>query len=174
MGCSPPGSSVHKGFSRQENWSGEPFPSPEESSRSRDRTRVSCIARRFFSIGATREALMQPNKYINVTKKKKNTKHLGEILPPPLRKQLQGKVTSAKSSMGSLWLGLFPAYAPPLCTPRRPPRHPPSSSPLSLPTLGLTDLQGPAPAQIPWNSGFFLGGGEGTLCHSQDQAVCDG
>ena len=96
-------------------------------------------------------------------KKKKNTKHLGEILPPPLRKQLQGKVTSAKSSMGSLWLGLLPAYAPPLCTPRRPPRHPPSSSPLSLPTLGLTDLQGPAPARIPWNSVlfffFFLGGG---------------
>ena len=92
-------------------------------------------------------------------KKKKNTKHLGEILPPPLRKQLQGKVTSAKSSMGSLWLGLLPAYAPPLCTPRRPPRHPPTSSPLSLPTLGLTDLQGPAPAQIPWTSGFFFWGG---------------
>ena len=61
--------------------------------------------------------------------------------------------------MGSLWLGLFPSYAPPLCTPRRPPRHPPSSSPLSLPTLGLTDLQGPAPAQIPWNSVVFFWGG---------------
>lgn len=48
------------------------------------------------------------------------------------------------------------------CTPRRPPQHPPSSSPLSLPTLGLTDLQGPAPAQIPWNSVVvFLGEGGG-------------
>ena len=32
------------GFSQQEYWSGLPFPSPRESSRPRDRTRVSCIA----------------------------------------------------------------------------------------------------------------------------------
>ena len=29
MDCSPPGSSVH-GFSKQEYWSGLPFPSPED------------------------------------------------------------------------------------------------------------------------------------------------
>ena len=44
MDCSPPGSSVH-GFSRQEYWSGLPFPSPGESSQSRDLTWVSCIGR---------------------------------------------------------------------------------------------------------------------------------
>ena len=32
------------GFSRQESWSGLPFPTPGESSRPRDRTQVSCIA----------------------------------------------------------------------------------------------------------------------------------
>ena len=39
------------GFSRQEYWSGPPFPSPGESSRPRDRTgvsSVSCIGRRVF------------------------------------------------------------------------------------------------------------------------------
>ena len=34
------------GFSRQEYWSGLPFPPPEESSRPRDLTCVSCIGRR--------------------------------------------------------------------------------------------------------------------------------
>ena len=38
------------GFSRQEYWSGLPFPSPEESSRPRDRTQVSCIAGRRFNL----------------------------------------------------------------------------------------------------------------------------
>ena len=37
------------GFSRQEYWSGLPFPSPEESSQPRYRTLVSCIAGRRFS-----------------------------------------------------------------------------------------------------------------------------
>ena len=37
------------GFSRQEYWSGLPFPSPGESSWPRDQTRVSCIAGRFFT-----------------------------------------------------------------------------------------------------------------------------
>ena len=32
------------GFPRQEYWSGLPFPSPEESSRPKDQTQVSCIA----------------------------------------------------------------------------------------------------------------------------------
>ena len=30
MDCSPPGSSVHEEFPRQESWSGLPFPSPED------------------------------------------------------------------------------------------------------------------------------------------------
>ena len=40
-------------FSRQEYWSELPFPSPGESSRPRDRTRVSRIAGRCFTIWAT-------------------------------------------------------------------------------------------------------------------------
>ena len=43
------------GFSRQEDWSGLLFPPP--ASRPRDRTRVSCTAREFFTSWATREAL---------------------------------------------------------------------------------------------------------------------
>ena len=43
-------------FSRQEHWSGKPFPSPW-SFWPRDRTWVSCIAGGFFTIWATREAL---------------------------------------------------------------------------------------------------------------------
>ena len=41
------------GFSRQEYWSGLPFPSPGESSQPRDRTRVSCIGGRRFNPWAT-------------------------------------------------------------------------------------------------------------------------
>ena len=37
-------------FSRQECWRGLPFPSPGESSQPRDWTRVSCIARRLFTV----------------------------------------------------------------------------------------------------------------------------
>ena len=47
------------GFSRQEYWSGLPFPSPGESSQSRDQTRVSRIAGRCCAIWATREVLTQ-------------------------------------------------------------------------------------------------------------------
>ena len=43
------------GFSRQEYWSGLPFPSPRESFRPRDRTQVSHIVDRRFIIWATRE-----------------------------------------------------------------------------------------------------------------------
>ena len=39
-------------FSRQEYWNGQPFPSPG------DQTLVSCIAGRFFTVWATREALL--------------------------------------------------------------------------------------------------------------------
>ena len=44
------------GFSRQECWSGLSCPPPGESSQPRDRTQVSCIAGRFFTVWATREA----------------------------------------------------------------------------------------------------------------------
>ena len=59
MDCSQPGSSVH-GFSRQEYWSGLPFPSPGQSSWTKDRTWVSyrsCIGRQvFFTTSATWKA----------------------------------------------------------------------------------------------------------------------
>ena len=45
------------GFSRQEYWSGLPFPAPGESSRPRDGTLVSRIAGRHFNLWATTEAL---------------------------------------------------------------------------------------------------------------------
>ena len=44
------------GFSRQEYWSGSPFPSPAGSSQPRNRTWVSCIAGGFFTSWATRGA----------------------------------------------------------------------------------------------------------------------
>ena len=44
------------GFSRQEYLSGLPFPSPGGSSQLKDRTRVSHIAGRCFTLWATREA----------------------------------------------------------------------------------------------------------------------
>ena len=40
-------------FPRQEYWNGLPFPPPGESSWPRDRTQISCIAGRFFTIWAT-------------------------------------------------------------------------------------------------------------------------
>ena len=48
------------GFSRQEYWSGLPFPSPGESSQPRDWTRVSHIVDRCFTVWATREVLKMP------------------------------------------------------------------------------------------------------------------
>ena len=47
------------GFSRQEYWSGLPFPSPGESSRPRDWTQVSCLVGRRFILWATWEALVR-------------------------------------------------------------------------------------------------------------------
>ena len=55
MDYSLPGSSVH-GFSKQEYCCGLPCPPSRGSSQPRDRTWVSCIAGRFFTIWATREA----------------------------------------------------------------------------------------------------------------------
>ena len=45
------------GFPRQEYWSGLPFPSPKDLPHPRDWTHISCLAYRFFTNGATREAL---------------------------------------------------------------------------------------------------------------------
>ena len=61
---SPPGSSVH-GFSRQEYWSGLPFPSPGDFPDPGIEPGVSCTAGRFFTIWATREApsLTTPSPY---------------------------------------------------------------------------------------------------------------
>ena len=47
-------------FSRQEYCSGLPFPSPGESFWPKDRTQVSCIAGRFFTIWDTREGKFKP------------------------------------------------------------------------------------------------------------------
>ena len=55
------------GFPRQEYWSGLPFTSPGESSRSRDRTQVSCIAGRCFNLWATREANILYKNNVNVS-----------------------------------------------------------------------------------------------------------
>ena len=43
------------GVSRQEYWSGLPMPFSRGASWLRDRTRVSCVASRFFTVWATRE-----------------------------------------------------------------------------------------------------------------------
>ena len=45
------------GFSRQEHWSGLPFPSPGDLPWPRDQTQVSCIGRQVLYHWATREAL---------------------------------------------------------------------------------------------------------------------
>ena len=54
MDCVPPGCPWR--FSRQEYWSGLLRPPPWESSQPRDRTQVFCIAGRFFTVRATKEA----------------------------------------------------------------------------------------------------------------------
>ena len=54
--CSPPGSSVH-GILQARYWSGLPCPPLGGSSQPRDQNRVFCIADRFFTNWATREAL---------------------------------------------------------------------------------------------------------------------
>ena len=59
------------GFSRQEYWSGLPFPSPRESSRPRDQTQVSSITGRRFNLWATREAKFEFLKRGTYRKKKK-------------------------------------------------------------------------------------------------------
>ena len=55
MKCSPPGASIHEILkARILEWVASPF--SRGSSPPRDRTQVSCIAGRFFTIRVTREA----------------------------------------------------------------------------------------------------------------------
>ena len=51
-------------FSRQEYWSGLPFPSPGRSSQHRNQTQVSCIAGSLFTDWAMREAHVQSRQHI--------------------------------------------------------------------------------------------------------------
>lgn len=102
-------------------------------------------------------------------KKTKKQKNLGETLTPPSENSCRGKShLVALSGQPVAWvvpiiptssLQVEPPASEVPCTPRRPPQRPASSSSLSLPTLGLTDLQGPASAQIPWDCIFFFWGG---------------
>ena len=52
-------------FSRQEYWSGLPFPFSSGSSQTRDQASVSCIVGRFFTIWATQEVLVFPLALLN-------------------------------------------------------------------------------------------------------------
>ena len=67
------------GFSRQEYWSGLPFPSPRESFRPRDRTQVSHIVDRRFIIWATRD-YMDYQKLWKILKKMGIPDHLTCLL----------------------------------------------------------------------------------------------
>ena len=50
---------LYMGFSRQEYWSGLPFPSPEDLPNPGDQTPVSCIVGRRFTVWATRVVLAE-------------------------------------------------------------------------------------------------------------------
>ena len=58
------------GFSRQKYWSGLLFPFPKGSSRPGDQTWVFCVAGRFFTIWATREAHLRSQCWIIFFKKR--------------------------------------------------------------------------------------------------------
>ena len=64
MDCSPPGSSVH-GILQARILEWVAMPSSRGSSQSTDQTQVSCIAGRFFTIWATREAPYSPYSPLN-------------------------------------------------------------------------------------------------------------
>ena len=96
------------GFSRQEYWSGLPFPSPGESSQPRDRTQVSRIAGRRFNLWATRKVLYT----IHFHTHKKITCFINTVLQifslvskKPLKFSL--KVSFCKVSWCFLWLPCF-------------------------------------------------------------------
>ena len=82
MDCSPPGSSVaHQaplsmGLSRQEYWSGLPFPSLGESSWFRDWTWVSCISRWILYHWATWGAPCSGTTFYNVELSVTSANHL--------------------------------------------------------------------------------------------------
>ena len=93
MDCSPPGSSIHGIFqARVLEWVAIPF--SRRSSWPRDRTRVSCIAGRCFTVWATRKesnqtnpnrgtlhkATSQNSSQKNVTKDQNKTKTRGTVL----------------------------------------------------------------------------------------------
>ena len=61
--CSPK-ASLSMEFSKQEYWSGLPFPSPRGSSWPRDQTQISCIAGGFFTVWATRKLLFSYSIFI--------------------------------------------------------------------------------------------------------------
>ena len=65
--------SLSMGFSRQEYWSGLPFPSPGGSSWPWDLTQVSCIAGRRFTLWATREAQYYECKSWNIKAEHRRT-----------------------------------------------------------------------------------------------------
>ena len=69
MNCSPPGSSVH-GILQAKTLEWVAIPFSRGSSQCRDQTWDSCIAGRFFTIWATREAQMElvSNAHTNLTK----------------------------------------------------------------------------------------------------------
>ena len=67
MDCSPAGSSVHRIFqARVLEWVAIPF--SRGSSQPRDRTQVSCIVSRFFTIWATREVIILPTTHNGTNK----------------------------------------------------------------------------------------------------------
>ena len=62
MDCSPPGSSLSRGFSRQERWSGLPFPPPGDRASPGIEPMsllISCTGRQLLDHGATWEAPLQ-------------------------------------------------------------------------------------------------------------------
>ena len=61
---------LYMGFSRQKYWSGLLFPFPKGSSRPGDQTWVFCVAGRFFTIWATREAHLRSQCWIIFFKKR--------------------------------------------------------------------------------------------------------
>ena len=73
MDCSPPGSSVHRILQASIlEWDAIPF--SWKSSQPRDRTQVSCIAVRFFTIWAIRETLWATRKGAGTLKEKPGRK----------------------------------------------------------------------------------------------------
>ena len=78
-------------FSRQEHWSGSPF--SRASSWLRDQTRVFCIAGRFFTIRATREAPLPFSKGLQFSWRDKT------VSPETIREGWKGK-KCVKLSLG--------------------------------------------------------------------------